>query len=140
MEGTQGQNEGQPRDHWYATGKRKTSVARVWLRPGTGRIMVNHMPMEEYFDRVTARMIVLQPLELTNSREQVDISVTVQGGGKSGQADAVKHGISRGLVTMNAEHRPLLKRVGFLTRDARKKERKKYGQRGARARYQYSKR
>ena len=127
-------------DRWYATGKRKSSVARVWLKPGTGRIIVNRLPMNDYFDRETSRMIVLQPLELTGTREEVDLKATVRGGGKSGQADAIKHAISKGLTEMNPEHRPLLKRLGFLTRDARKKERKKYGQRGARARFQFSKR
>lgn len=123
-----------------ATGRRKTSVARVWVKPGTGRVTINKMNHEAYFDRVSMQMILQQPLEITNLGEQVDVWATVKGGGKPGQADAVKHGISRALALMDPDHRAVLKRVGFLTRDDRAKERKKYGQKGARARFQFSKR
>ena len=128
------------KDNAYATGRRKKAIARVWVRPGTGRITINHMELKDYFDRVSSRMVLQQPLDLTNVNDQVDVWATVTGGGKSGQADAVKHGISRALSSMDPEHRTVLKRVGFITRDARTKERKKYGQRGARARFQFSKR
>ncbi len=125
---------------WHAVGKRKSAVARIWMQPGTGRILVNGVPVEEYFERLSAQAMVRLPLELTGTAGRLDIKVNVRGGGKTGQADAIKHGISRALVIMDAEHRPLLKRLGFLRRDARIKERKKYGQRGARARFQFSKR
>jgi small subunit ribosomal protein S9 len=115
-------------------------VARVWVKPGTGRITINKMEHEAYFDRVSMQMVLQQPLEITNVADNVDVWATVKGGGKSAQADAVKHGISRALSLMDPEHRTVLKRIGFLTRDARVKERKKYGQRGARARFQFSKR
>ena len=129
-----------PNGPWYATGKRKRAIARVWLQPGTGRFSVNKMPYEDYFDRVSSRMIIKQPLELINVTNSMDIKATVTGGGKSAQAEALRHGISRALAGMDHDHRTVLKRVGFLTRDARAKERKKYGQRGARARFQFSKR
>ena len=125
---------------YYATGKRKCAIARTWLRPGTGQIVINGRPVDTYFSRETARMVVLQPLELTETIGKFDILVNVQGGGLFGQAGAVKHGISKALLVYDADLRPVLKRAGFLTRDSRIKERKKYGQRGARARYQYSKR
>ena len=125
---------------YYATGKRKRSVARCWLVPGEGNIVVNKKPMEEYFTRDADHMVVRQPLALTETTGQFDILVIVNGGGVSGQAGAVRHGIARALQEYNPEFRGALKRAGFLTRDPRKKERKKYGQRGARARYQYSKR
>ncbi|UCD85588.1 MAG: 30S ribosomal protein S9 [Deltaproteobacteria bacterium] len=125
---------------FYATGKRKTSIARVWLTPGDGKIIVNRRNMEEYFSRATSRMIVLQPLKLTNTEGQYDILVNVQGGGLSGQADAIKHGISKALLEVNSSLRSTLKKAGFITRDSRIKERKKYGQPGARKRFQYSKR
>lgn len=128
------------RDRASATGRRKSSVARVWVKPGTGRITINKMEHEAYFDRVSMQMVLQQPLEITNVADNVDVWATVKGGGKSAQADAVKHGISRALSLMDPEHRTVLKRIGFLTRDARVKERKKYGQRGARARFQFSKR
>lgn len=124
----------------HAVGKRKNAVARVYLRPGTGRITVNRRELEDYFPRETTRLVIRQPLELVEFGNDLDIVVNVQGGGMSGQAGAIKHGISRALLELNPEFRPILKKAGFLTRDARIKERKKYGQRGARARYQYSKR
>jgi small subunit ribosomal protein S9 len=125
----------------YATGKRKTAIARVWLRRGKGRFIVNKQTLDDYFNRETQRMIVKQPMRLTKNLNDYDVIITVKGGGKSAQADAVKHGISKALVQFNAEeHRLVLKKAGFLTRDARIKERKKYGQRGARARFQFSKR
>lgn len=127
-------------NRWDGTGRRKCAVARVWVTPGTGRIRVNKRDLDDYFSRAVARLIVRQPLELTNTTDKVDVFVNVRGGGMSGQAAAVKHGISRALEKMNAELRPTLKKAGFLTRDARVKERKKYGRRGARARFQFSKR
>ena len=125
---------------FYATGKRKTSIARVWLTPGSGAITVNRLPIDEYFDRETSKMVVRQPFELTGTTGNFDAFITVRGGGKTGQAGAVRHGITRALVEANADLRDTLKRAGLLTRDARKKERKKYGQPGARKRFQYSKR
>jgi len=124
----------------HAVGKRKNAIARVYLRPGTGRITVNDRALEDFFPIEISRMIIRQPLELVNAGADLDIVVNVRGGGISGQAGAIKHGISRALQLMNPDFRPPLKKAGFLTRDARIKERKKYGQRGARARYQYSKR
>jgi small subunit ribosomal protein S9 len=124
----------------YATGKRKTAIARIWLKAGTGVITVNGTPADEYFERETSRMIVRQSLELIEAIEQFDVTATVRGGGHSAQAEAMRHGISRALIALDPEKRPVLKRAGFLTRDARKKERKKYGQPGARKRFQYSKR
>jgi len=125
---------------YYATGERKCAIARTWLRPGTGQIMINDRPVENYFSRETAKMVVLQPLELTDTVGKFDILVNVQGGGLSGQAAAGKHGISKALLVFDPALRSALKKAGFLTRDSRIKERKKYGQRGARARFQYSKR
>jgi small subunit ribosomal protein S9 len=125
---------------FYATGKRKEAIARTWLRTGTGKITVNGRSLEDYFSRETAKMVVLQPLELTETMGKFDILVNVCGGGLSGQAGAVKHGISKALLTYDPLLRPILKKAGFITRDSRIKERKKYGQKGARARYQYSKR
>lgn len=124
----------------YATGKRKTAVARVWVAPGTGAIVVNDRPVDEYFERETSRMIVRQSLDLLEAVDQYDVTATVAGGGHSAQAEALRHGIARALCKQDAERRTTLKRAGFLTRDARKKERKKYGQPGARKRFQYSKR
>jgi small subunit ribosomal protein S9 len=124
----------------YATGKRKTAIARVWVKPGTGTITVNGRPADEYFERETSRMIMRQSLEIIEAIDQFDVTATVVGGGHSAQAEAMRHGISRALITMDPERRSILKRAGFLTRDARKKERKKYGQPGARKRFQYSKR
>jgi small subunit ribosomal protein S9 len=124
----------------YATGKRKTAVARVWIKPGSGKITVNQRSADEYFERETSRMIMRQPLELIEVLDEYDVTATVAGGGHSAQAEAMRHGIARALVAADAERRSPLKRAGFLTRDARKKERKKYGQPGARKRFQYSKR
>jgi small subunit ribosomal protein S9 len=124
----------------YATGRRKKAVARVWLQPGNGKIAINQRTLEDYFGRETSRMVFRQPLELTETNGQFDVFVTVAGGGLSGQAEAIRHGISRALTKANPEHRPSLKKAGYLTRDSRARERKKYGQRGARARFQYSKR
>lgn len=125
---------------YYGTGRRKTSVARVWLRPGQGAITVNRRTFEDYFPRETLRMIICQPLELTNTRGQFDVRVNVGGGGPAGQAGAVRHGISRALLGFDEALRSPLKRAGLLTRDPRMKERKKYGQPGARKKFQYSKR
>jgi small subunit ribosomal protein S9 len=124
----------------YATGKRKTAVARVFLSPGTGNIKVNKRPADEYFVRETSRMVMRQSLELLELLEQFDVNATVVGGGHSAQAEAMRHGIARALCELDPERRSSLKRAGFLTRDARKKERKKYGQPGARKRFQFSKR
>ena len=124
----------------YATGKRKTAIARIWVGPGTGGMIVNGKPADEYFERETSRMIMRQPLELLEQLDKFDVWATVRGGGHSAQAEAMRHGISRALCELDPEKRTLLKRAGFLTRDARKKERKKYGQPGARKRFQYSKR
>jgi len=124
----------------YATGKRKTSVARVWLKPGTGHVTINNKPIDQYIDRETSKMVVFQPLTLTGTFGKLDIMVNVHGGRISGQAGAIKHGVSKALLEYNPEFREVLKRAGFLTRDSRTKERKKYGQPGARARFQYSKR
>jgi small subunit ribosomal protein S9 len=124
----------------YATGKRKTAIARVWIKAGSGTVTVNGLACDDYFERETSRMIARQAFELLEITDQFDVWATVQGGGKSAQADAIRHGVSRALVALDGEKRPTLKRAGFLTRDARKKERKKYGQPGARKRFQYSKR
>jgi small subunit ribosomal protein S9 len=124
----------------YATGKRKTAVARVWLMPGDGNITINKRHIDDYLKRDTAKMVIRQPLELTETLGKYDIYVNVRGGGISGQAGAIKHGISKALLEVNPDFRPLLKKAGFLTRDSRVKERKKYGQPGARKRFQYSKR
>lgn len=129
-----------PQNSFYATGRRKNAVARVWIQAGSGQIAINRRSLEDYFGRETSRMIFRQPLELTETSGKFDIFVTVRGGGLSGQADAIRHGLSRALCRYNLELRPALKKAGYLTRDARKKERKKYGQPGARARFQYSKR
>lgn len=127
-------------ERYYATGKRKTAIARVWLKPGEGKITINKRSIDDYLKRETAKMVIRQPLELTETLDKFDIYVNVRGGGISGQAGAIKHGISRALLAVNPDFRPLLKRNGFLTRDSRIKERKKYGQPGARKRFQYSKR
>ena len=124
----------------YATGKRKTAIARCWVKSGNGTITVNGVPADAYFERETSRMIMRQSLEIIEAIEQFDVTATVKGGGHSAQADAMRHGISRALCVIDPEKRTVLKRAGFLTRDARKKERKKYGQPGARKRFQYSKR
>lgn len=127
-------------NRYYATGKRKTAVARVWMTPGQGKIRINKRPFEDYFQREVLRMIIQQPLVLTGTEGQWDFFILADGSGISGQAGAVRHGIAKALEASNPEFRTPLKRAGFLTRDARKKERKKYGQKGARARFQYSKR
>ena len=125
---------------FYATGRRKTSVARVYLKAGRGDIRVNERPLKEYFGRETAQMIVLQPFQLTSTMGSFDTQVNVQGGGISGQAGAIRHGITRALVQANPEFRSPLKKVGYITRDPRAVERKKYGHHKARKRPQYSKR
>ncbi|HET9451258.1 MAG TPA: 30S ribosomal protein S9 [Aggregicoccus sp.] len=125
---------------FYATGRRKESTARVWLKAGTGVIMVNGRELSAYFGRETSKMILNQPLEILEQKGKVDVTVNVKGGGLSGQAGAIRHGISRALCSFNPEFRPALKKAGFLTRDARAVERKKYGQPGARRRFQFSKR
>ncbi len=127
-------------ERYYATGRRKTAVARVWLQPGEGKFEVNNSTLEEFFTRETLKMIISQPFEVTQSRGQFDVYANVHGGGISGQAGALKHGIARALLGFNPELREPLKKAGFLTRDPRVKERKKYGKRGARASFQYSKR
>ena len=124
----------------YGTGRRKTATARTRLYDGTGQIEINGRPFEEYFPRKTLQMVIRQPLVLTKTLEKFDVKVNVQGGGVTGQAEAVRHGISRALLEFDPSLRITLKRAGLLTRDARKKERKKYGLAAARARYQYSKR
>ena len=125
---------------YYGTGRRKTSTARVYLRPGSGEIKVNRRVFEYYFPNEALRMIIHQPLRLTDTAGKFDILVNVKGGGTAGQAGAVRHGITRALMEYNADLRPALKKAGFVTRDPRQKERKKYGQKGARARFQFSKR
>jgi small subunit ribosomal protein S9 len=125
---------------YYGTGRRKTSVARVYLRPGSGKIVVNRRDFEEYFPNQVLKMVIRQPLLLTETADKFDILINVDGGGPTGQAGAIRHGISRALLEYNGELRPQLKAVGFLTRDARKVERKKYGQPKARKRFQFSKR
>jgi small subunit ribosomal protein S9 len=125
---------------YYGTGRRKTSTARVYLRPGTGEFRVNRKTFEEYFPNQALRMIIRQPLTLTDTASKFDIVVNVAGGGPAGQAGAVRHGITRALMEFNADLRPALKDAGLVTRDPRAKERKKYGQKGARKRFQFSKR
>jgi len=125
---------------FYATGRRKTSTARVFLRLGTGAIQINGRPAEDYFPREILRLHMLEPLRTLDRMGNFDLYVTVKGGGDNGQAGAIRHGLARALEKYDSALRPTLKRAGFLTRDAREKERKKYGQRGARARFQYSKR
>jgi small subunit ribosomal protein S9 len=125
---------------YYATGRRKTSAARVFLKPGTGKISINGKTIDGYLSRPTSRMVIVQPFSITSSQNKFDVFVTVAGGGESGQAGAIRHGISRALVAFDAEMRGVLKKAGFLTRDPRMVERKKYGKAGARRRYQYSKR
>lgn len=124
----------------YATGKRKTSISRVYIKPGTGRILVNGREFEEYFPVLALRAAAVQPLVLTGKRQSVDVEVNVTGGGPASQADSLKYGIAKALQIDNPELRSMLKRAGYLTRDARVKERKKYGRPGARKRFQFSKR
>ena len=125
---------------FYATGKRKTAVARVYMKPGSGVLVINKRNFDDYFTRDSLKMIIQQPLELVGRKDQFDLFVNVKGGGIAGQAGAIKHGISKALVEYDLDLRTALKRAGFLTRDARIKERKKYGQPGARKRFQFSKR
>jgi len=125
---------------YFATGKRKSAIARVYMKTGSGNIVVNKRAYEEYFTRPSLKMIIRQPLEITGKAGQFDFFVNVSGGGVAGQAGAVKHGISKALIEYDSQLRPILKKAGFLTRDARIKERKKYGQPGARKRFQFSKR
>jgi small subunit ribosomal protein S9 len=125
---------------FYATGKRKNAIARTWITPGKGEITINGRTLEDYFRVYTAKTIISQPLALTNNKEKFDIKVKVIGGGIMGQAGAIRHGITKALIEFDAELRPALKKAGFVRRDPRKKERKKYGQKGARARFQFSKR
>jgi small subunit ribosomal protein S9 len=125
---------------YYGTGKRKSSIARVWLTAGTGVITVNTKTIDAYFGRETSKMIIRQPLELTENVDKFDIYVTVKGGGDSGQAGAIKHGITKALLEIDAAYRGPLKQAGFITRDSRVKERKKYGKKAARASFQFSKR
>jgi small subunit ribosomal protein S9 len=125
---------------YYGTGRRKTAAARVFLRPGSGNLEVNGRSLDDYFPNDSLKMLIKQPLQLTETAEKFDVVATVEGGGSAGQAGAIRHGISRALIEFNAELRDRLKSAGLLTRDPRKKERKKYGQKGARARFQFSKR
>ena len=125
---------------YYGTGRRKTSTARVYLRPGTGEIKINRKTFDQYFPNQALRMVIRQPLTLTDTANKFDIVVNVAGGGPAGQAGAVRHGITRALMEFNADLRPALKDAGLVTRDPRAKERKKYGQKGARKRFQFSKR
>ncbi|GAU07875.1 30S ribosomal protein S9 [Desulfoplanes formicivorans] len=127
-------------DFFYGTGRRKSSVSRTRLYTGSGQIIINGRSIDDYFPRATLQLIIRQPLKLTKTLDKFDIKIRVAGGGLTGQAQAVRHGISRALLDYDPELRPALKKAGFLTRDPRKKERKKYGLRGARARFQYSKR
>lgn len=127
-------------EKFYATGKRKEAIAKVWLQSGEGKIIVNNKDLSAYFARDTSDMVVKQPLEITDTLGSYDINATVLGGGLSGQAGALKLGISKALIQLDPNHRPVLKKAGFLTRDSRTVERKKYGQPGARKKYQFSKR
>lgn len=125
---------------YYATGRRKTSSARIFMKPGQGQLKINGMPANDYLRTDSSRMIILQPLETAGVLGQVDANITVSGGGESGQAGAIRHGLARALVAFDEAHRPVLKKAGMLTRDSRMVERKKYGRAGARRRFQYSKR
>src|SRR5262245_16554153 len=125
---------------WYGTGRRKNATARVWISAGAGDIVINKRPIDQYFGRETLKMILQQPLDVTEQRGKVDIRVNVRGGGLSGQAGAIRHGLSRALMEMSPDLRSTLKKNGFVTRDPRAVERKKYGRPGARKRFQFSKR
>ncbi len=125
---------------YYATGKRKNSIARVWMMPGSGKVTINEKPMDQYFGRDVLKMIIRQPFEVTGTVDKFDVLVSVSGGGNSGQAGAIRHGISKALLAVDPESRSKLRKEELLTRDPRAKERKKYGQKGARARFQFSKR
>lgn len=127
-------------ESYYGTGKRKAAVARTWLKPGQGIITINNRTIEDYFGREIAKVVVEQPFVLTDTYGDFDVKVNVSGGGITGQAAAIRHGITKALLQFNPEFRPILKKAGLVTRDSRIKERKKYGQKGARARFQYSKR
>jgi small subunit ribosomal protein S9 len=129
-----------PENGFYATGRRKEATARVWLKAGDGTVTVNGRDINNYFGRETSKMVLFQPLEILEQKGKIDLTVNVKGGGLSGQAGAIRHGIARALCAFNPEFRPALKKAGFLTRDARAVERKKYGQPGARRRFQFSKR
>jgi small subunit ribosomal protein S9 len=129
-----------PENGFYATGRRKEATARVWLKTGEGNVTINGRDINNYFGRETSKMVMFQPLEILEQKGKVDLTVNVKGGGLSGQAGAIRHGIARALCAFNPEFRPMLKKAGFLTRDARAVERKKYGQPGARRRFQFSKR
>jgi len=124
----------------YATGRRKRAIARVWIKKGKGRVVINKMPVNKYLLEEAYKIHALEPLYICHIAGKVDVKITVKGGGPSGQAGAIRHGISRALALMNSEFKPILKKADMLTRDPREKERKKYGQRGARAKFQYSKR
>lgn len=125
---------------WYGTGRRKEATARVWIKAGEGDIVINKRPVDDYFGRETLKMILMQPLDVTEQRGKVDVLVNVCGGGKAGQAGAIRHGLTRALMEMSPDLRPTLKKAGFVTRDPRAVERKKYGRPGARKRFQFSKR
>jgi len=125
---------------FYATGKRKSAIAKTWLTPGSGQITVNKKPLDEYFRLDTAKMLLAQPFAITNTNGEYDVKVKVLGGGVTGQASAIRHGITKALILANPDFRGPLKKAGFVKRDPRVKERKKYGQKGARARFQFSKR
>ena len=125
---------------YYATGRRKTAVAKTWLKPGKGSILINKRELGDYFPTESARLVLMQPLNITNNIDSFDIKVSVAGGGLKGQVGAIRHGITRALIEMDPDLRPVLKKAGFVKRDPRVKERKKYGQKGARARFQFSKR
>jgi small subunit ribosomal protein S9 len=127
-------------DRFYATGRRKTAVARVWITPGTGKVIVNKLEAEAYFGQIFKSQKIVKPFKVTETLEQYDVIATLRGGGKSAQVDALSHGISRALLETNPDNRLPLKQSGLLTRDPREKERKKYGQKGARAKFQFSKR
>ena len=127
-------------NQYYGTGRRKSATARVYLRPGAGEVKVNHKPFDRYFPNETLRMIIRQPLQLTETANKFDLVINVTGGGPAGQAGAIRHGITRALIEYDGDMRPTLKRAGLITRDPRIKERKKYGQKGARKRFQFSKR
>jgi len=125
---------------WYGTGRRKESAARVWISPGAGEVVVNKRTLDEYFGREVLKMILQQPLDIVEQRGKINIRVNVSGGGLAGQAGAIRHGLTRALIAMNPEYRSALKKAGFVTRDPRAVERKKYGRPGARKRFQFSKR
>jgi small subunit ribosomal protein S9 len=130
----------QSQQRWYGTGRRKEATARVWIGPGSGQVIINKRSIDDYFGREVLKMIMQQPLDIVGQRDKLDITVNVRGGGLSGQAGAIRHGLSRALMEMAPDTRPALKKAGFVTRDPRAVERKKYGRPGARKRFQFSKR